>query len=154
MNDPETNVEPTTRLYLWRVNKRGHRVHIENPETERTFCQVENCGGRSFDGRGAEIPPGRRLCGNCIDLAGRGEADYQEPRLSVLLGERLAEVEPELFTCGTVPKPREREKQTRPAHTSKGRRPKPPNGASTSHLRKPKRSNAKYAKPFDDPLPW
>ena len=97
VNDLGTNVEHMDRLYLWRAGKRGHRVHLENPETGRTFCQTENCGGKPLDGRGAEIPSGRRLCGNCLDLAGRNETDYREPDIRVLLGERLAEVEPELF---------------------------------------------------------
>ena len=80
----------TDRRYLWRDRKRGHRVHIENPETKRAYCQAENCsGGKPFDGRGTEIPAGRRLCGNCADLAGRNEADYREPDIRVLLGERL-----------------------------------------------------------------
>ena len=86
--------------YLWRVNKRGHRVHIRNPETGRTFCQVANNGGKPVDGRGAEIPDGRRLCQNCAGLAGRERTDYAEPSLAVLLGERLAETEPELFYEG------------------------------------------------------
>ena len=129
------------RLYLWRVRKRGHRVHIENPETERAYCQAENCsGGKPFDGRGVDIPPGRRLCGNCTDLAGRNEADYREPDIRVLLGERLAEVEPELFASTVAPKPQERKRPTRPVN-----RPK---------WRKPKRSNVKYLRPFDDDLPW
>ena len=130
----------TNRLYLWRINKRGHRVHIENPETERAYCQVENCGGRLFDGRGAEIPTGRRLCGNCTDLAGRNEIDYREPDIRVLMGERMAEVEPMLFAGTVAPKLWKRKKQARPAHRSKGR--------------KPKRSNVKYPRPFNDDLPW
>ena len=101
---------------------------------------MENCGGKSFDGRGAEIPTGRRLCGNCIDLAGRNEANYQEPSLAVLLGERLADVEPELFAGTVTPEPWEQKKQVRPAGRSRGR--------------KPKRSNVKYPRPFDDDLPW
>ena len=127
-------------LYLWRASKRGQRIHILDSETGRTFCQVENCGGKPFDGRGAEIPPGRRLCGNCADLAGRNEVDYREPDIRVLLGERLVEVEPELFAGTVAPKPWKRTKQACPAHRSRGR--------------KPKRRNVKYSKPFDDPLPW
>ena len=131
----------TDRLYLWRVSKRGHRVHIENPETERAYCQTENCGGGTpFDGRGAEIPTGRRVCQNCADLAGRSETDYRELDIRVLLGERLAEVEPELFTGAVTPEPWEQKKQARPAHRSKGR--------------KIKRSNVKYPRPFNDDLPW
>ena len=130
----------TDRLYLWRASKHAQRVHIENPETERTFCQVENCGGKPFDGRGAEIPDGRRLCQNCTDLAGRNEADYREPDIRVLMGERLAEVEPELFASTVAPKPWKRAKQARSAHRPGGR--------------KPKRSNVKYPRPFNDPLPW
>jgi len=142
MGDLGTNVDHTGRRYLWRADKRGHRVHIENPETERAYCQVENCGGRRLDGRGADIPPGRRVCGNCIDLAGRNEADYREPDIRVLMGERLAEVEPELFASagGPAPRPRKRGKQARPAHRSRGRTPK--------------RSGVKYARPFNDDLPW
>ena len=130
----------TNRLYLWRINKRGQRVHIQNPETGRTFCQVENCGGKPFDGRGAEIPAGRQLCGNCTYLTGRNEADYREPDIRVLLGERLAEVEPALFASAVAPKPWKRKKQARPGNRWKGR--------------KPKRSTAKYARPFNDDLPW
>ena len=126
--------------YLWRTDKRGHRVHIENSETGRTFCQVENCGGKPFDGRGAEIPPGRRLCGNCIDLEDRNEADYREPDIRVLMGERLAEAEPELFVGTVAPEPWKRGKQRRQAHRSRGR--------------KLKRSNVKHPEPFNDDLPW
>ena len=140
MNDLGANTEHVDRLYLWRASKRGHRVHIENPETGRAWCQVENCGGRPFDGKGVEVPNGRQLCGNCIDLAGQDKADYREPSLAVLMGERLAEVEPELFASTVAPKPRQRTKQARPAHKSKGR--------------KPKRSSVKYARPFNDDLPW
>ena len=140
MDDLGTNAEHTNRLYLWRISKRGHRVHIENPETERAYCQAENCsGGKPFDGRGAEIPPGRRLCGNCIDLAGRGEADYREPDVRVLMGERLP-VPPNTKSTSHLPQPWKREKQARPVNRSKGR--------------KPKRSNAKYLRPFNDDLPW
>ena len=145
----------TERLYLWRTSKRGHRAHIQNPETGRAYCQVENCGGKPFDGKGAEIPAGRRLCGNCVDLTGRNEADYREPSLAVLMGERMAETEPELFYEGrgksdvddrfghvstVAPKLWKRKKQAQPARRLKGR--------------KAKRSTAKYARPFNDALPW
>ena len=155
MDDLGTDAEHMDRLYLWRAGKHAQRVHIENPETERTFCQVENCSGEPFDGRGSGIPDGRRLCQNCIDLAGRSEADYREPDIRVLLGERMAETESELFyegrgkrdTCvrfghvsTVVPKPSKRGKQARPARRSKGG--------------KPKRSKTKYARPFNDALPW
>ncbi len=138
MVDLGTNVEPMDRQYLWRASKRGHRVHIENPETGRAWCQVENCGGKPFDGRGAEIPPGRRLCGNCTDLAGRVNDDYQEPDIRVLMGERLAEVEPELIDG---------------AGTASSQRKKPTRVACKAKRRKPKRSNAKYDRPFNDDLP-
>ena len=155
VDDLGTGAEHMGTLYLWRPNKRGQRVHILDFETGRTFCQVENCGGKSFDGRGAETPPARRLCGNCVDLTGRNNTNYQEPSLAVLLGERLAETEPELFyegrgkrdTCvrfghvsTVVPKPSKRGKQARPARRSKGG--------------KPKRSKTKYPLPFNDALPW
>ena len=127
--------------YLWRAAKRGQRVHVENPGTGQAYCQAENCsGGKAFDGRGAEIPAGRRLCGNCIDLAGRNEVDYGEPSLAVLLGERLAETEPELFTSTVAPKPWKRGKQARAVYRPRGR--------------KPRRSTVKHPRPFDDPLPW
>ena len=154
MNDLGTSVEHMDRLYLWRVSKRGHRVHIENPETERAYCQVENCGGKPFDGRGTDIPPDRRLCRNCIDLEGRNETNYQEPSLAVLMGERLAETGLDLFASTRAAKPWKRGKPTRPAHRSKRQCPKLPNGAPAFHLRKPKRSNVKYARPFNDDLPW
>ena len=154
MNDLGTNVEHMEKLYLWRVRKHGQRVHIENPETERAYCQVENCRhGEPLDGRGAEAPAGRRLCGNCIDLAGRDKADYREPDIRVLMGERLAEVEPDLFASTVAPEPErtdltsfhdgtkwKRAKQVRPAHRSK--------------RFKLKRSNMKHPRPFDDDLPW
>ena len=140
VDDLGTNTEHMGRRYLWRAGKRGHRAHIQNPETGRTFCQVENCGGRPLDGRGAEVPAGRRLCGNCTDLAGRNEANYQEPSLAVLMGERLADVEPELFAGTVTPEPCKRAKQVRPARRSRGR--------------KPKRSNVRYPRPFNDALPW
>ena len=140
MSDMETNAEPTDRRYLWRTTKPSRRVHIENPETGRTFCQIENCNGRPLDGKGAEVPAGRRVCGNCIDLADRNEADYREPDIRVLMGERLADVEPEFFVSGAVPEPRKRKTQARPANRSKGSRPK--------------RSTVKYPRPFDDDLPW
>ena len=136
------------RRYLWRANKASRRVHIENPETERAYCQVENCGGKPFDGRGAGIPLGRRVCRNCTDLAERDEADYREPSLAVLMGERLAEEGSGKFNAGVpfggastiASKPWKRKKQVRPANRLKGRRPK--------------RSNVKYPRPFDDDLPW
>ena len=155
IDDLQTNVERPDRRYLWRPNKRGQRVHIEDTATGRAYCQAENCsGGKPFDGSGAEVPAGRRLCGNCTDLAGRNDTNYREPSLAVLMGERLAEVEPELFdeggskwaagfpferACTVAPKPWKREKQRRQAHRSKGR------GAT--------RSEAKYPRPFNDDLP-
>ncbi len=130
----------TDRQYLWRASKRGHRVHIENPETGRAYCQAEKCGGgRPFDGRGEEVPAGRRVCGNCIGLAEQDKTDYREPDLRVRMGERLAEVEPELFASTVAPKPQEHKRPTRPVSRPKGR--------------KPKRSNVKYARPFNDDLP-
>ncbi len=152
MNDLGTGAEHMDRQYLWRANKRGHRVHIENPETARTFCQVENCGGKPFDDRGSEIPSGRRICGNCVDLASRDKTDYREPSLAVLLGERLAETEPGLFDGNdTTPslrtpnhpiarKPWKRAEQARPVNRSKAH--------------KPNRSTVKHPRPFNDDLPW
>ncbi len=145
MNDLGTTVEHMGRAYIWRANKRSQRVHILDSEMGRTFCQTENCGGKPLDGRGVEIPAGRRLCQNCTNLAGRNEADYREPDIRVLLGERMAEVEPMLFASGAVldlglsdVRPKRRE-QARPVN-----RPK---------RCKPKRT-AKYARPFNDDLPW
>ncbi len=147
-----SDLEHMEKRYLWRVKKRGHRVHIENPETARAYCQVENCSRKPLDGKGTEVPPGRRLCRNCTDLTGRNETDYREPDIRVLLGERLVETEPGLFDGNdTTPslhmpnhfitrKPWKRKKQARPVNRSKGR--------------KLKRSNVKYARPFDDDLPW
>ena len=145
---PVSDLEHMDRRYLWQTGKRSRRVHIENPGTDRTFCQTENGSGKTLDGRGIEVPAGRRLCGNCIDLAGRDEADYREPSLAVLLGERLAEedggkciVNDTFGQANTVaPKPRKRAKRARSAHGPRGR--------------KPKRSNVKYARPFNDDLPW
>ncbi len=140
------------RLYLWRASKHGHRVHIENPATEQAYCQVENCGGRPFDGRGEEIPAGRRLCGNCIDLAGRVEPNYAEPDIPVLLGEKLAESEPELF-AGLVASVPERPGLTFPG-VKKWKRGKQARRAHKSKWGRPKRSTVKYPRPFDDDLPW
>ncbi len=148
-----SDLEHMDRLYLWQTGKAGRRVHIENPETDRTFCQTENGGRRPLDGRGAEAPAGRRVCENCIDLEGQDKADYREPSLAVLMGERIAETDPELFASAVAPEPERtdkplpasgkkwtRKKQTRPAHRPRGR--------------KLKRSSAKHPRPFDDPLPW
>ncbi len=141
----------TDRRYLWRAGRANRRVHIENPETERAYCQVENNGGKPFDGSGAEIPAGRRLCQNCADLAGRNEVDYREPDVRVLLGERLPDAKPELayegggkcaasdtFGCaGTVA----------PEQPKRGKR------VNRSKVHRPKRSNVKYHMPFNDDLP-
>ena len=140
MSNLGTGVEHMGTSYLWRASKPGQRVHIQNPETERAYCQVENCGGRPLDGRGAEIPAGRRICGNCIDLACRNETDYREPDVRVLMGERLAETEPALFASTVEPGSWKREKQAWPTRRSKGR--------------KARRSNVKHPRPFNDPLPW
>ena len=135
--------------YLWRSRKSGHRVHIENPETARAYCQVEHCRhGEPLDGRGAEVPTGRRLCGNCVDLAERDRADYREPDVRVLMGERLAEEGDDKWGVNApfrgarivAPKPWKRKKQARPAHRSRSR--------------KPKRSTVKHLRPFNDDLPW
>ena len=147
-------VSDMDRLYLWRVNKPGHRVHILDSETGRTFCQVEKCGGKPFDGRGAETPPARRLCQNCTDLAGRNEADYREPDLRVLMGERLAETEPELFANTTAARSVARTDLTSSHGGRKWKRKKQAWPAYRSKGSKPKRSTVKYPKPFDDPLPW
>ena len=149
MDDLGTSAEHVGASYLWRARKRGQRAHILNPETGQAYCQAENCsGGKAFDSRGPGIPDGRRLCQNCADLAERNEASYAEPDVRVLLGERLAEegddkwgVNASFRGASTVaPKPWKRGKQARPVNRSKGR--------------KPKRSNVKHPRPFDDPLPW
>ena len=140
-NLPVNNLERMDRRYLWRARKRGHRVHIENPETERAYCQAENCsGGKLFDGKGAEVPSGRRICGNCTDLAKRDRADYPEPILAVLMGERIAEAEPESLASPSPPKPWKWGNQAAPSYRPRGR--------------EPKRSTVKHPRPFDDPLPW
>ena len=141
--------------YLWRTTKHAQRAHIQNPETGRAYCQAENCSGKPFDSRGGEIPDGRRVCQNCADLAGRNEADYREPSLAVLMGEQMAETEPELFyedrgksdvddrfghVSTVAPRPWKQKKQARRVNRSKGR--------------KIKRSKTKYPLPFNDALPW
>ena len=35
----EINAEHMGGWYLWRIRKPGQRVHIENLETERAYCQ-------------------------------------------------------------------------------------------------------------------
>ena len=141
------------RRYLWRANKASRRVHILNPGTDRAFCQTENGGGRPLDGRGAEVPVGRRVCGNCIDLAGQDEAGYQEPDVRVLMGERLPEVEPELFSSTVAPEPKQTDLTSdRVPKFTRARRSA--RRANRSKGRKPRRSTAKYTKPFDDDLPW
>ena len=131
MDHAPTSIDGT--LYLWRIRKRGHRAHVENPRTGQAYCQAENCsGGKPFDGRGEEAPTGRPVCKNCAELLGRNKTDYREPDILVLMGERLAETEPELFATTAAPKPWT---QNRPKK------------------HKPKRSNAKCAKPFNDSLP-
>ena len=142
---PVSDLEHMDRRYLWQAGKHSRRVHIENPETDRTFCQTENGSGKPLDGKGAEIPAGRRLCGNCIDLAGRDEADYREPSLAVLLGERIAETEPvnqSLGTTGFL------------AGTAEPKRPKRGKRVNRSKAHRPKRGHVKHHMPFNDDLPW
>ena len=154
MNDLGAGAESMDQSYLWRVTKRGQRAHILNPETGRAHCQAENCtGGRAFDGRGTGIPDGRRLCGNCIDLAGRLEPNYAEPDVRVLLGEKLAEVEPELFAGLVAPAP-EQTNLTSSHRAKKWKQGKQARRGHRSKWGKPKRSNVKYSRPFDDDLPW
>ncbi len=83
----------------------------------------------------------------------RNEADCQEPSLAVLLGERLAETEPELFAGTMAPKP-ERTDLTSSHLAKKWKRGKQARPVNRSAGRKPRRSTAKYLKPFDDDLPW
>ena len=154
ISEPGTGTEHMGASYLWRANKRGHRVHIQNPETGRTFCQVENCGGKPFDGKGPGIPDGRRLCQNCADLVGRNEADYREPSLAVLMGERLAETEPGLFLSTAAARPAARTDLTSSHGGKKWKRKKQVRPVNRSQGHKPKRSKVKYLRPFDDPLPW
>ena len=93
----------TDRTFIWITGKSSRRAHIMNPETERTYCQTENVRRtKPLDGKGPEKPPGRRLCGNCLDLIERNESNFQEPSLGVLLGERLAEEGPDLGPGGRV----------------------------------------------------
>ncbi len=141
------------RQYLWQTSKRSRRVHILNPGTDRTFCQTENGGGKALDGSGIEVPAGRRLCGTCIDLAGRVEPNYAEPDIRVLLGEKLAESEPELFAGLVAPAP----EQTNLTSSHRGKKWKQGKQARRGHRSKwgkPKRSTVKYPRPFDDDLPW
>ncbi len=138
----------TDRTFIWITGKSSRKAHIMNPKTERTYCQTENVRRKKpLDGKGPEKPPGRRACKNCLDLAERGVADYREPSLAVLMGERLVEEGlghaadasegPGLFD--TTPKPRERERLPRVVRCPEGR--------------KPKRSKIKYDRPFNDDLP-
>ena len=154
MNDPGH----MGRRYLWQTGKARRRVHIENLGTDRTFCQTENGGGKPLDGRGTEVPAGRRLCRNCTDLEERDESSYAEPDVRVLMGERIAEVEPELFASTVVPAPERTDFTVRGPGQSYGRkkwkRAKQARPAHRPRARKPKRSTAKYARPFDDDLPW
>ncbi len=53
---------------------------------------------------------------------------------------RANSIMPELFASTVAPGSWKRKKQAWPTHISKGRRPK--------------RSNVKYPRPFDDDLPW
>ena len=140
-------VEPGAVIFVVPVEVTGAMVEaLIHAGAERgpgqAHCQAENAsGGKPFDGRGAEVPAGRRICENCTDLAGRDKADYREPNIKVLLGERLAEVEPELFASAGKPLvSSEGFPEARPVNRSKGR--------------KPERSIAKYPRPFDDDLPW
>ena len=130
----------TDRTFIWITGKSSRRVHVMNPRTEQTFCQTENVRRKKpLDGKGPEKPPGRRLCNNCLDLIERNGTNFQEPSLGVLLGERLTEEGPDLFTINVVPEPKKRQRQVRPVHQPKGQ--------------KPKRSKIKYDRPFNDDLP-
>ena len=165
----------TDRTFIWITGKSSRRAHIMNPMTERTYCQTENVKRKKpLDGRGPEKPPGRQLCGNCLDLIERDKTDYQEPRLSVILGERLAEegpVDPNVSqgkqtdltspgqgklpdipsqTKATYRKHARIENERRDAY----KRERLPRIVRCPKARKPKRSKVKYERPFDDPLPW
>ena len=72
----------------------------------------------------------------------------------MLMGERLAETEPELFTSAVEAKPAERADLTSPDRQLKWKRAKRARSAHGPRGRKPKRSNVKYARPFNDDLPW
>ena len=52
--------------YRYRPDKPGWRVHITNPCTGRTYCQVENNGGKRLTV--TERRPPRLVCKNCIAL--------------------------------------------------------------------------------------
>ena len=136
------------RVYRWEGRRPGRKTHILNPATGKTWCQLENMQRkRALDSEGTALPPSRQTCKNCRDLAERGVADYREPSLAVLMGERLdeeglghaADASEGAGLFDTAPKPRERERLPRVVRCPEGR--------------KPKRSKVKHARPFDDPLP-
>ena len=67
----------------------------------------------------------------------------------------IAEAEPDLFTSLVAPAPApERTGLTSPRRERLWKRGKQARRDHRSRGRKPKRSNVKYARPFDDPLPW
>lgn len=58
-------------MYKFRVNT-TKRVHIVNPETEKTFCKIENSdAGKKLNGVAAVAPIGRKICSVC-----EGMRDY------------------------------------------------------------------------------
>ncbi len=126
------------RTYRWEGRRPGRKVHVLNSGTGRVWCKLENMQRkRAFDSEGTALPPGRKTCKNCLDLAERGVADYREPDVRVLIGERLAEEGPDLFAI--APKPRKLGRQARPARRAKGH--------------KPKHSKVKHVRTFNDDLP-
>ena len=56
----------TTQTYLWNRRKKSKRVHITGTN-DKSLCQIENSRTR-LNGRGSQIPVGRKLCANCKSL--------------------------------------------------------------------------------------
>lgn len=55
-------------MYIY-SKKQGKCIHIVNPQTDKSFCKLENSNaGRRLTEKSESAPEGRRLCNICSDL--------------------------------------------------------------------------------------
>ena len=58
------------KKYCWRAKKRKAKFHLQNDDTGKTFCQIENSSAwKNVTAFSDEKPKGRNLCDNCRGLS-------------------------------------------------------------------------------------
>lgn len=56
-------------MLIWNKEKSGCVVHEINPETDKTFCKIENgSSAKHLNTSSEQAPSGRRICSICLQI--------------------------------------------------------------------------------------